>query len=150
MDKIILVHYLAIGRHGIARAREQMHKYLEQVIKPSRIEQEDILHYVLPIHEGESSIECINPKLVSELEYAKVKDALMKVELKAKDFIGHPMPIELEQEWKEDELGEWTTSGWNEPEGYELSEVTDTDKFDRPTKAIFRYVKREGEAEGRV
>lgn len=51
--------------------------------------------------------------------------------------------IVLEQEWyeSEDEKNGWGSLGWDEPEGYELEEILDTDKHGHPTKAVFIYVK---------
>lgn len=70
-------------------------------------------------------------QIINEL-YSKVKNlGLFSV-----------MPrIVLEQEWEEstDDKTGWSGSGWNEPEGYELEEVVDYDKYNNPLKAIFVY-----------
>lgn len=33
----------------------------------------------------------------------------------------------------------WEGTGWNEDEGFELVDYLETDKFDHPTKALFKY-----------
>jgi len=50
--------------------------------------------------------------------------------------------IVLTQDWVEDthEKTGWCGSGWDEPDGYELEEVIEQDKFYNPVKAIFVYV----------
>jgi len=49
--------------------------------------------------------------------------------------------IVLTQEWEEstDDKTGWSGSGWNEPEGYQLEEVIDYDKYSHALKAIFVY-----------
>ena len=50
--------------------------------------------------------------------------------------------IVLSQDWFEsnDSKTGWDTIGWNEPKGYELEKVLDTDKYGNPTLATFIYV----------
>jgi len=54
-----------------------------------------------------------------------------------------PEHIVLGQEWYEDleEKTGWLGSGWNEPDGYELMEIIDSDKFGNPIQAIFKNQK---------
>ena len=54
MEKIILVHYINIGNSDD----------MENIIKKlSPNERNDIFSYFIPIIEGETRVECINPKL---------------------------------------------------------------------------------------
>jgi hypothetical protein len=47
--------------------------------------------------------------------------------------------IILTQEWYEDseERTGWVSSGWDEPDGYVLERVLDSDKYGHPIKAVF-------------
>ena len=72
MDKIILVHYIGIGDFSKSRSSKDLLKYLDF------IDQEpDIINYIIPVkNEINSRIECINPKLVSEVEFNSAKEVL--------------------------------------------------------------------------
>ena len=50
--------------------------------------------------------------------------------------------IVLSQDWfeSEDSKTGWDTIGWNEPKGFELEKVLNTDKYGNPTLATFIYV----------
>ena len=49
--------------------------------------------------------------------------------------------ITLTQTWVEDEEDKngWLGSGWNEPDGYEIEDVIEQDKYGNDTEAIFIY-----------
>ena len=59
------------------------------------------------------------------------------------NFVLDPvMPsIILTQTWVEDEEDKngWIGSGWGEPEGYEIDDIIEEDKYYNSTKAIFTY-----------
>ena len=68
------------------------------------------------------------------LWYEKTKEVKsVKIEKKIDKIV-------LYQEWFEDEEDKtgWISTGWNEPNGYELYKIVDTDKYDHPTMAIFK------------
>ena len=72
MEKIILVHYINIGN--------MVHSDVERFIKSVAVEltpkEDNIISYWIPIKNGETRIECINPKLVSEEDYSEAKKVL--------------------------------------------------------------------------
>jgi hypothetical protein len=69
-DKLILVHYVAVGNHTRQRAVEELSEFMKMVPKD-----DSVLTYVLPTLD-DTRVECINPKLVSEEDYGKIKDVL--------------------------------------------------------------------------
>ena len=56
-------------------------------------------------------------------------------------LLGVMPSIILTQTWVEDEEDKsgWIGSGWGEPEGYEIDDVIEEDKYYNETKAIFSY-----------
>ena len=78
MNKIILVCYFNVAGLTSEEAYELIKK-----IKKELISSTDIIHYVVPIFEGDNRIECINPVIVSEVDYKLVKEKLDKI---TKDF----------------------------------------------------------------
>jgi len=71
MEKIILVHYINIGDMN-----NDISKTMEQVIEKLTPKEDDIISYFIPIRKGETRIECINPKLVSEEDFMEAKRVL--------------------------------------------------------------------------
>lgn len=73
MEKIILVHYINIGNiEG-----KDVSKIMEDVVnKLSPKEEDNIISYWIPVREGESRVECINPKLVSQEDFTEAKRVL--------------------------------------------------------------------------
>ena len=73
MEKIILVHYINIGNINA----NDVSKIMEDVVKKFLPKDEDnIISYWIPVREGESRVECINPKLVSQEDFTKAKRIL--------------------------------------------------------------------------
>lgn len=72
MDKIILVFYINIAK----MSPRDVDEYMERVRKHVDSHDETILNYIIPIRDGDNHVECLNPKLVSEDDYAKAKEAL--------------------------------------------------------------------------
>jgi len=73
MEKIILVHYINIGNID----RNDISQYMNEIVKMfSPKDGDNIIAYFIPIHEGETRVECINPKLVSEEDFAEAKKVL--------------------------------------------------------------------------
>lgn len=71
MDKIILAHYINVGNVSPQKVAEILGD-----ISKSLAGQEDVLHYVYPIREGDTRVDCINPKLVTGEEYKYAKEVL--------------------------------------------------------------------------
>ncbi len=67
MEKLILVHYVNAPKSSCERYSEQLP------------EDDNISHYIIPITDGESRIECLNPKLVSEEDYLEAKKVLENI-----------------------------------------------------------------------
>ena len=73
MEKIILVHYINIGNMDY----NDVNKFMEEVaVKFSPKEEDNIICYWIPVNNGETRVECINPKLVSEEDYSEAKKVL--------------------------------------------------------------------------
>lgn len=71
MDKIILVHYVDVGSMDAAR----VHEHMLNIQKMLHREEQDTINYIIPI-QGQTRIECLNPKLVSEEDYKQAKEIL--------------------------------------------------------------------------
>jgi len=71
MDKIILAHYINVGNVSPAKVAEIMGE-----ISKSLVGQDDVLHYIYPITQGDTRVDCINPKLVTGGEYKYAKEVL--------------------------------------------------------------------------
>jgi hypothetical protein len=70
MEKIILVHYINIGNID----GNNVSKIMEDVVKKfSPKEEDNIISYWIPVREGETRVECINPKLVSQEDFTEAK-----------------------------------------------------------------------------
>jgi hypothetical protein len=73
MEKIILVHYINIANID----GNDVSKIMEDVVKKlSPKEEDNIISYWIPVREGESRVECINPKLVSQEDFTEAKRVL--------------------------------------------------------------------------
>jgi hypothetical protein len=66
MEKIVLVHYINCPNGVFNDA---------MVILQKKLEDENVISYFIKTN-GESRVECINPRLVSEEEYTSAKIAL--------------------------------------------------------------------------
>ena len=72
-EKIILVHYINVGNI----VGNDVSKLMEDVVKIFSPKGEDnIISYWIPVREGETRVECINPKLVSEEDFTEAKRVL--------------------------------------------------------------------------
>jgi hypothetical protein len=73
MEKIILVHYINVGDID----GSDVSKIMEDVVKKfSPKEEDNIISYWIPVREGETRVECINPKLVSQEDFTEAKRVL--------------------------------------------------------------------------
>jgi hypothetical protein len=77
MNELILVHYVDCSVHGI----EILSKYSD-VIKDN-----SCINYIIPIYNGETRIECINPKLLKDNEYQTILDKLEELKIKNMEFL---------------------------------------------------------------
>ena len=84
MEKLILVFYIGVGNLPPAEVSEFMQDVVANLKKDK---QKDIIYYFIPVRNQETKIECINPKLVSEDDYKKAKEALDNMNLKLQEII---------------------------------------------------------------
>lgn len=84
MNKIILVHYIWVGNAAIEQVEDKFNKLKNNF---QHIEEDNIISYWIPIKEGDSRVECINPKLVSEEDFNQAKLALDKAQLKIDEIV---------------------------------------------------------------
>lgn len=75
-DKLIIVAYINMGLISDTDASEFLAE-TARALKPNG--DDSILFYVIPVREGETRLDCINPKLVSEEEYEKARQACEKI-----------------------------------------------------------------------
>lgn len=66
MDKIILAHYINVGNVNPQKVAEILGD-----LSKSLAGHDDVLHYIYPITQGNTRVDCINPKLVTGEEYWK-------------------------------------------------------------------------------
>jgi len=84
MEKIILVHYINIGNID----GNDVSKIMEDVVKKlSPKEEDNIISYWIPVREGETRVECINPKLVSQEDFTEAKQVLDRNQKIVNDII---------------------------------------------------------------
>jgi hypothetical protein len=73
MEKIILVHYINMGNID----GNDVSKIMEDVVKKFSLKEEDnIISYWIPVRKGETRVECVNPKLVSQEDFTEAKRVL--------------------------------------------------------------------------
>ena len=72
-EKIILIHYINVGNIDGNDVSEMMENVVN---KFSPKEEDNIISYWIPVREGETRVECINPKLVSEEDFTEAKRVL--------------------------------------------------------------------------
>jgi hypothetical protein len=83
-EKIILIHYINVGNIDGNNVSEMMENVVN---KFSPKEEDNIISYWIPVREGETRVECINPKLVSEEDFTEAKRVLDRNQKIVNDFI---------------------------------------------------------------
>jgi len=77
IEQIILVHYIDIGNISM----EDVEPHIQKIAIKMRPKPEEQCHsYFIPIRNGDTRVECINPKLIGEDEFKKAKDTLDKAQ----------------------------------------------------------------------
>jgi hypothetical protein len=79
MDKLIIVFYISIKGLPI----EDVEQYITDVAHNFKAEKDE-KYFFMPIRDGESRLECLNPKMVSEDDY---KQAMNMLESNQKMFV---------------------------------------------------------------
>lgn len=76
-EKLIIVHYLNVDNMTRSQAEDSTSLYMESIEEQDSMgEHENVIHYFMPVRKYPSRVDCINPKLISNEEYDKVKDVL--------------------------------------------------------------------------
>jgi hypothetical protein len=77
IEQIILVHYIDVGNISM----EDVEPHIQKIAIKMRPKPEEQCHsYFIPIRNGDTRVECINPKLIGEDEFKKAKDTLDKAQ----------------------------------------------------------------------
>ena len=71
--KTILVVYINVGDLKTHDLEEYMESLRNEFL---RDDPSEILHYFIPTREGETRIDCVNPKLITTDDYQKVQKVL--------------------------------------------------------------------------
>jgi hypothetical protein len=79
-DKLIIVIYVNIAPIDSAYVSELLFK-----IAKATMFDESIVRLVIPVREGETRVECINPQLITEDKYKEVEETIEKLKEKLKD-----------------------------------------------------------------
>jgi hypothetical protein len=74
MEKIILAHYINVSN----KSPENVAYIMNEVKAVLDKDHTEIIHFVYPVVNQETRVECINPKLVSEEDYLQAKNVLKK------------------------------------------------------------------------
>lgn len=74
MEKIILAHYINVGNKSPMKVAEIMQEIRAVLQK----DEDGIIHFLYPVTDQETRVDCINPKLVSEEDYQQAKNVLEK------------------------------------------------------------------------
>lgn len=82
MEKIILVYYIQVEDYTPQRAREILLSVIENVT----IKDDNFHNIVLPIKNGETRVECVNPRFLPESDFQKYKDQLEKSQEELKNL----------------------------------------------------------------
>ena len=79
-DKLIIVIYVNIAPIDSAYVSEYLYKFGKATMFD-----ESIVRLVIPIREGETRVECINPQLITDDKYKEVEETVEKLKEKLKD-----------------------------------------------------------------
>ncbi len=82
-EKIILVYYLNLGNISRQEASEILHSFSANVNRSMK----EVHHILIPISNGDSRVECLNPKIITQEEYRSVKGFLERAEYALSNFL---------------------------------------------------------------
>lgn len=71
MNKTIIVIYLNVAGKARSRAKEVIANYRNKFV-----DTDDIIHYILPVRDQPTKVECINPRFLTEKEYKEIADRI--------------------------------------------------------------------------
>ena len=93
-EKLILVYYLNLGNITPQRASEILESFGANLYR----EIKEAHHILLPIRNGNTRVECLNPKIITQEEYRSVKGFLERAEDALSNFLEEKQkPIEEKQ-----------------------------------------------------
>lgn len=81
--RLILVFYIDVSRID----RSDIPIFMDEVATNLSKKDDGTDKYFIPIYEGDSRVECINPVMVSEEEYVKVRQKLDEIDKIFKDLL---------------------------------------------------------------
>ena len=73
-DKLFIIIYMNVGSVNSA----DVPVYLEEIERATRFD-ESIVRLIIPVREGETRVECVNPKLLNEENYKEVEETIEKI-----------------------------------------------------------------------
>ena len=88
MEKIILVFYVYVGGMDY----HQVSEYIDGIKKSLTVDDE-IINYIVPIKTGETRIECLTPKLISENDFEDVKTILDRNQQLIDEFLKNKLKM---------------------------------------------------------
>lgn len=88
---LIFVFYVNIGHLGRSDVSEYMRRISDMLESHCEERGMNASHFIIPIRDGESRLECINPVLLSESEYAKTRDIIENMRLSVSEFLSKPI-----------------------------------------------------------
>jgi hypothetical protein len=89
MDKIILVFYIYVGDLSEGRIEELFSDLKSNYY--GEWESDNTIAYWIPIREGDTRVECINPRLVGPEEYEKVKSEIERAKVVLGEFTNNEL-----------------------------------------------------------
>lgn len=93
MNKIILVHYINIGGLSRQTAETRIMSYMEHSLP----KEDSIINYIVPIENSDSRIECLNPRLLSELDYQEIQKVIDKNNISLNNLLKTVVEKEVEE-----------------------------------------------------
>jgi len=83
MEKIILIFYIYVGGMN----ESQIEGLIENLKSNLPEDEPNMLSFWIPIFEGASRVECLNPKLVSNDEYTQARQILERNQMAVDNII---------------------------------------------------------------
>jgi len=91
MEKLIIVYYISVGNRTPQAAREIISSFIANC---SLVKDENLHNVFVPIREGDTKVECINPRFLPEEDFQKYKSQLEECEEKVKEFLDKGIKFE--------------------------------------------------------
>lgn len=92
MENMIIVFYVAVGK----MRGEKLAKYMRLVAECLTLKEPNVISYFIPVTKGDTRVECINPKLLTEDEYAAAKSGMDRARRAVDEFIAAAKKTKLQ------------------------------------------------------